>query len=180
MLKSILKQGCPRLPAATITALTVATCGVLAEFVSLRPADLGQSGSYPGPRTRSTSDGSWKRREKAWIRQTVLPMLRTWTTPCQTTRPTRWGVRGEAIAMRLLRSRGWLILKHSYRLGRREIDVIARRADILAFVEVKTRAGRGWGGPEEAVTAKKRQDIDAGRVVRCEHIDDAWRPSPLP
>ena len=26
---------------------------------------------------------------------------------------------GEAIAMHLLRSRGWLILEHSYRLGRR-------------------------------------------------------------
>ena len=121
--------------------------------------------------------------------------------------PHALGVRGEAIAMRLLRSRGWLILEHSYRLGRREIDVIARRADTLAFVEVKTRAGRGWGAPEEAVTAKKRREIeavalayltdaaphdldvrfdvvaieiDAGRVVRCEHIEDAWRPSPLP
>ena len=35
------KGKCPRHPAATITALTAATCGVLTGFVGFRSADLG-------------------------------------------------------------------------------------------------------------------------------------------
>ena len=35
-----------RLPAATITALTAATCGVLTGFVGFRSADLGHSSNY--------------------------------------------------------------------------------------------------------------------------------------
>ena len=120
--------------------------------------------------------------------------------------PHALGNRGEAIAMQFLRSRGWRILEHGYRLGRREIDVIGRRASTLAFVVVKTRSGRGWGAPEEAVTVRKRREIEAvalaylsniahhdldvgfdvvaieinaGHAVRCEHIEDAWRPRPL-
>ena len=117
--------------------------------------------------------------------------------------PHALGVRGEILAVRLLVARGWTVLERGYRLGRREIDIVVQRDRTLAFVEVKTRAGRGWGAPEEAITALKRRDIEtvaqaylalkqpkdidirfdviaieiAGqRVVRCEHIEDAWRP----
>ena len=37
-----------------------------------------------------------------------------------------------------------------------EIDIVARDRDTLVFVEVKTRAGRSAGSPEEAVTAAKQ------------------------
>lgn len=117
--------------------------------------------------------------------------------------PHALGARGESIAAESLRAAGWVILERGYRLGRREIDLIARRDRTLAFVEVKTRSGRGWGPPEEAVTARKRREIEtvaraylartlptdvdvrfdviaieirAGRVVRSEHLADAWRP----
>lgn len=118
--------------------------------------------------------------------------------------PHLLGAWGEDLAVRTLVDRGWTIVERGYRFGRREIDVIARRGEVLAFVEVKTRAGHGYGPPEEAVTRRKRSEIEAvarhymrvhrpgdvevrfdvvaivtgrGRVLeRLHHIEDAWRP----
>ncbi len=52
-------------------------------------------------------------------------------------------------------------------MGRSEIDVVARRGRLVAFVEVKTRRGNGFGSPLEAVGWAKRREI--GRVA------SAWR-----
>jgi putative endonuclease len=118
--------------------------------------------------------------------------------------PHRLGRRGETLAVRVLEARGWRILARNYKAGRREIDVVACRDGLLAFVEVKTRAGEGYGPPEAAVTLLKRREIEAvaldyltrhvredvdvrfdvvsvwltarGRAVRVRHIEDAWRP----
>ncbi len=74
----------------------------------------------------------------------------------------------------------------------------------MAFVEVKTRAGTGFGAPQEAITELKRREVEAvaaqflarhafqdvevrfdavgivldrdRRMLRIEHIPDAWRP----
>jgi putative endonuclease len=114
----------------------------------------------------------------------------------------RWG---EERAAGALEARGWRILARNYRFGRREVDIVALRGDVLAFVEVKTRAGRGFGEPEEAVTALKRREIEAvardfvtryrpaaveirfdvvaivvgpgRRVERMTHVPGAWMPS---
>ncbi|MGD8321320.1 MAG: YraN family protein [Gemmatimonadota bacterium] len=113
----------------------------------------------------------------------------------------RWG---EARAERFLRERGWTVLARNYRFGRREVDLVVRRRNLVAFVEVKTRAGSGFGAPQEAITALKRREIEAvathflarhamegvsvrfdavaivvqpdRRVVGIEHVEDAWRP----
>ena len=113
----------------------------------------------------------------------------------------RWG---EDRACAYLEQRGWTILARNYRFGRREVDVVARRGSVVAFVEVKTRAGVGYGAPLEAVTRLKRREIEAvagqyvarhrligvdirfdavsivverpGARARIEHVEDAWRP----
>ena len=56
----------------------------------------------------------------------------------------RWG---EELAAAELTRRGWIVLARNYRLGHREIDLIARRGAVVAFVEVKTRAGAGSATP---------------------------------
>lgn len=73
--------------------------------------------------------------------------------------PHQRGRLSEDLAAQHLQAAGWQILERGYRVNRKEIDIIARRADIIAFVEVKARAGRGYGHPCEAITWKKRREI---------------------
>jgi len=124
--------------------------------------------------------------------------------PVPTYPPHRLGRRGEDVAATFLKDCGWTVLARNYRFGRREVDLVIRRGGVLAFVEVKTRAGEGFGGPEAAITRLKRREIeivaaqylirfppgdvdirfDAVALRRCDgqggfhiqHIEDAWRP----
>jgi putative endonuclease len=57
----------------------------------------------------------------------------------------------------------WLLRLHGYRVvGRRlraagfEIDLVARRGDLLVVCEVKARRQARWGTPAEAVDARRR------------------------
>lgn len=69
---------------------------------------------------------------------------------------------GEDIAARYLAQRGWRILGRNVRCGRvGEIDIVAKRGGILAFVEVKTRTSARFGTPGEAVTWRKQARIRA-------------------
>ena len=118
--------------------------------------------------------------------------------------PHALGRLGEAHARQHLVQLGWTIEATNYRFGRREIDLVARRGKLIAFVEVKTRAGDGYGAPEEAVTRLKRREIEIvareylhrhrlgdvdvrldvisvtvgpnARIEHLAHIEDAWRP----
>lgn len=65
----------------------------------------------------------------------------------------------EEKACRFLMSEGYRILKRNYRVRSGEIDIIARDKDTLVFIEVKYRAGKRSGTPEEAVGIKKQQKI---------------------
>ena len=49
------------------------------------------------------------------------------------------GSRYEDIAARFLSLKGYTVLERNYRIRTAEIDIIARDADTLAFVEVKYR-----------------------------------------
>lgn len=109
---------------------------------------------------------------------------------------------GEQLAAGFLAERGWVILHRNYRIGHREIDLVARCGGVVAFVEVKTRGGTGYGHPLEAITRKKRREIQqvatawiethglpgdvyrfdavaillpAGGAPVIEHVEDAWR-----
>lgn len=66
---------------------------------------------------------------------------------------------GEDAATAFLESRGYEILKRNVRRRDAEIDIIARRQDVLAFIEVKTRRSSVFGEPAEAVTRRKQQKI---------------------
>lgn len=66
---------------------------------------------------------------------------------------------GEELAALLLEERDYEILERNYRSRFGEIDIIARRKDILTFVEVKTRSGEYYGTAAEAVTWSKQQKI---------------------
>ena len=50
----------------------------------------------------------------------------------------RKGARGEEAAASYLESKGWNVLARNFRTRVGEIDIIARRGDLVAFVEVKS------------------------------------------
>jgi len=105
------------------------------------------------------------------------------------------------IAIDFLERHGWRILEHRFKMGRLEVDLIASRDSLVAFVEVKTRGSGRFGDPVEAVTWSKRREIQrvarawldrrrweyrsrfdvigvqlrGGRPVRIRHIADAFR-----
>ncbi len=69
----------------------------------------------------------------------------------------RRGRRAETLAAWLLRAKGYRILARRYRTPVGEIDLIARRARLVAFVEVKQRPSEAEAA--EAVTSAGRRRI---------------------
>jgi putative endonuclease len=69
------------------------------------------------------------------------------------------GRAAEEAAARHLRDRGWRVLARNVRIGRGELDIIARRGAVLAFVEVKARRTATCGAPEDAVDPRKRRQV---------------------
>ncbi|MBD3348405.1 MAG: YraN family protein [Candidatus Eisenbacteria bacterium] len=113
------------------------------------------------------------------------------------------GTLAEEIAARFLQLKGYSILATGYRFRSKELDIVARRGDVVVFVEVKMRAGDRRGTPRESVDARKRRHVvfaargflrergladgrsrfdvievnmrRGGLVLRVEHLPDAFR-----
>jgi putative endonuclease len=69
------------------------------------------------------------------------------------------GQRGEAVAARYLRRKGYKIIAHGDRARLGEIDVVAVDRGTVVFVEVKTRRAQDTGNPAEAVDGVKQRQL---------------------
>ena len=69
------------------------------------------------------------------------------------------GRQGEQVAVDFLQRQGYGICARNFRAPVGEIDIIARKGDVLAFVEVKTRHGNRYGTPAQAVNFHKQKKI---------------------
>ncbi len=69
------------------------------------------------------------------------------------------GQTGESLACAELERRGYAILARRFRTRTGEIDIVARDRDTVVFVEVKARAGTGYGDGAEAVTGWKQRRL---------------------
>ena len=111
------------------------------------------------------------------------------------------GRRGEDLAHRFLRRRGFVITARNWRppQGGGEIDIVARDGEYLVFVEVKTRTSGQWNAPERDIDhdkmvalrraardyvrrsgadpAKLRFDVIAITGAKLEYLADAFRPA---
>jgi putative endonuclease len=72
------------------------------------------------------------------------------------------GRSGEDLAAHWLARNGFTILHRNWRHGRYEVDCIAGRANVLHFIEVKTRRSSTYGHPEESVSRKKIEHMLRG------------------
>ena len=69
------------------------------------------------------------------------------------------GALGERIAARWLVRDGWQVVDRRWRSGRRDLDLVAVRDNVVAFVEVKTRRSTWSGQPVEAVNWRKQREL---------------------
>ncbi|WP_374950562.1 YraN family protein [Mucilaginibacter sp.] len=115
------------------------------------------------------------------------------------------GRQGEALAKAHLEATGYEMMDENWMFGKAEIDLIAYKAGVIIFVEVKTRTGNGFGQPEDFVDARKQKllvqaadeyiyimnhqgdvrfDIisvlfDRNNNYKLNHIEDAFWPSTI-
>lgn len=67
--------------------------------------------------------------------------------------------RGERVALRHYRLRGYRLLAANARVGRYELDLILRRAGRLLIVEVKEKTGSAFGHPLEMIDEEKARRV---------------------
>ena len=108
------------------------------------------------------------------------------------------GQQGEDLAAAFLVRAGYRILVRNYRCRYAEVDIIARKRDLICFVEVKVRKNDVRGSAWESVPVRKQQRIvlaaqaflAESRYDRCQpRFDvmavtptstDAWQVEHLP
>ena len=69
------------------------------------------------------------------------------------------GHRGEALAAKQMEKMGYEILERNFHALKGEIDIIAKKDNVIVFTEVKYRKNEEMGTPAEAVNHWKQQNI---------------------
>lgn len=112
-----------------------------------------------------------------------------------------FGRRGELCAKNYLLAHGYKVLDTNWTSGKNELDIVARKDDLLVVIEVKSRSTAHFEHPSDAVTdAKIRRIVEAtndylfaknidlevrfdiisvlpqGNGFAVEHIEDAFLP----
>ena len=115
-----------------------------------------------------------------------------------------FGKWGEDEAAAYLEDEGYIILERDWKIGRRDLDIIALSpdGDTMVVVEVKTRTEEEYQKPEEAVDKRKMRNLAIAanayakefqidkdmrfdiisivgkghQVLRLEHLEDAFNP----
>lgn len=86
---------------------------------------------------------------------------------------------GEEYAAAYLRGKGYEIVSRDWRVGHRDLDIVARapEGNVIVFVEVKTRTNDTITTPDDAVDAKKIRNIGmaANVYVKENNIVDLLR-----
>ncbi len=69
------------------------------------------------------------------------------------------GARAEALVALHLERDGFVLLAKNARVGRLEIDLVARRGRLVVFCEVRARTSDAFMSPAESIDRRKRERI---------------------
>jgi putative endonuclease len=69
------------------------------------------------------------------------------------------GKKGEDLAVLYLVKHGYKIVSRNFRYQQAEVDIIARKRNVLAIIEVKTRSTPNFGNPQDFVKGKQIQNL---------------------
>ncbi|MFP4844733.1 YraN family protein [Winogradskyella sp. PE311] len=69
------------------------------------------------------------------------------------------GKQGEQLAVDFLIKNNYEIIERNYRFDKAEVDIIAKKENILAIVEVKTRSTLDFGNPQDFVKPKQIKNL---------------------
>ena len=87
------------------------------------------------------------------------------------------GIKGEDLATEYLKKSGYKILQRNWTWGKHEIDIIAKKDDMVVFIEVKTRSGNPQEHPRSAISVEKQKSMiyAADGYIQKFRIDDESR-----
>ncbi len=92
------------------------------------------------------------------------------------------GMAGEQIAVQFLQDHGYTVMERNFRHSHQEIDIIAKDAEFVVFVEVKTRScatpeSLTYGRPARAVGIQKQRNVlSAAKAYLQQHADLGLQP----
>ncbi|WP_298532518.1 YraN family protein [uncultured Algibacter sp.] len=69
------------------------------------------------------------------------------------------GKKGEQLAVDFLLKNNYIIIEQNYRFDKAEVDIIAKKDEILAIIEVKTRSTADFGNPQDFVKPKQIKNL---------------------
>ncbi len=90
------------------------------------------------------------------------------------TEAQKTGLQGEDHACRHLTQAGYLLLERNWKKGRAEIDIIAKKDDVLVFIEVKTRTNDLFGAPSAFVSEQQQARISSLAATYMRSIGHEW------
>ena len=75
------------------------------------------------------------------------------------------GARAESLVCEYLEARGYRVIERNVRIGRKELDIIARRGRTLVVCEVRARRTGRSLSPLETITDRKIRHIREGALA---------------
>ena len=100
------------------------------------------------------------------------------TNPSQN-QDTALGTYGEELASESLAAAGYRILKLNWQADAGEVDIIAYHRQQLVAIEVKTRAGTGYGDPLGSVTPRQLRRIQRGLLQYKQAVYPKYAHTPI-
>lgn len=79
-----------------------------------------------------------------------------------------FGSAGEQLVVEHLERDGWTVRDRNVLCRYGELDVVAEKGDVLAFVEVRMRSTAAWGDPSQSVSRSKQRKVVLAATEYCQ------------